>query len=99
MISTNTSTAVQSLTLQIDDKDVSCRAGQSILEVAREHDIDIPTLCALDGLSLFGGCRLCMVELAGTPRLFAACATQCAEGMQVTTNSPRLHAYRKTIIE
>ena len=87
------------LTLKIDDKDMSCRAGQTILEVAREHAVEIPTLCELDGLSLWGGCRLCLVELAGSPKLFAACATQCTEGMVVITNSPRLQAYRKTILE
>jgi bidirectional [NiFe] hydrogenase diaphorase subunit len=89
----------ESLTLQIDGKDVSCRSGQTILEVAREHGITIPTLCQLDGLSTWGGCRLCVVEVAGTNKLLAACATQCSEGMQVTTNSPRLQAYRKLIIE
>ena len=87
------------LTLKIDEKDVSCRAGQTILEVARENGLEIPTLCWLDGLSLWGGCRLCLVEVAGSPKLFAACATQCSEGMVVMTNSPRLHTYRKTILE
>ena len=90
---------VQSLTLKIDGKDVSCQAGQTILEVAREHDIEIPTLCWLDGLTLWGGCRLCVVEVAGSPKLFAACGTACAEGMEVTTNSERLQKYRKTIVE
>lgn len=87
------------LTLKIDEKDVSCRAGQTILEVARENAIEIPTLCWLDGLSLWGGCRLCLVEVAGSPKLFAACATQCTEGMVVVTDSPRLKQYRKTILE
>jgi bidirectional [NiFe] hydrogenase diaphorase subunit len=95
----NVSNARESLTLQIDGKDVSCTAGQTILDVAREHGIDIPTLCQLDGLTTWGGCRLCLVEVAGSNKLLAACATQCAEGMQVTTTSPRLQAYRKTIIE
>lgn len=92
------SQATESLTLQIDEQDVSCRAGQTILEVARENGIDIPTLCFLDGLSLWGGCRLCLVEVAGSNKLLAACATQCTEGMVVTTQSPRLQAYRRMII-
>jgi bidirectional [NiFe] hydrogenase diaphorase subunit len=96
---TKTIPAETVLTLKIDDKDVSCRAGQTILEVARENGVEIPTLCALDGLSLWGGCRLCLVEVAGSPKLFAACATQCTEGMSVMTNSVRLQAYRKTILE
>lgn len=98
-MSGTTKVSAESLTLKIDEQDVSCRAGQTILEVAREHGIDIPTLCWLDGLTLWGGCRLCLVEVAGSPKLFAACATACAEGMVITTNSPRLQAYRKTIVE
>jgi bidirectional [NiFe] hydrogenase diaphorase subunit len=89
----------QSLTLQIDGKDVSCRSGQTILEVARENGFNIPTLCQLDGLSTWGGCRLCLVEIVGANKLLAACATQCAEGMQIFTNSPRLEKYRKLILE
>ena len=87
------------LTLQIDGKDVSCRAGQTILEVARENSVEIPTLCQLDGLTVWGGCRLCVVEIAGSTKLFAACSTQCSEGMVVTTNSQRLQGYRKLMIE
>ena len=50
-------------TLTIDGQQVSARAGQTILEVAREHSIDIPTLCHLDGLGDVGACRLCLVEI------------------------------------
>jgi bidirectional [NiFe] hydrogenase diaphorase subunit len=88
-----------SITLTIDDRDVCARAGQTILDVARENVIDIPTLCFLDGLTMWGGCRLCLVEVAGTSKLLAACATQCQEGMAVKTNTPRLQAYRRTIVE
>ena len=93
------SVSVESITLTIDDNAVSCRTGQSLLEVAREHAIAIPTLCWLEGLTLWGGCRLCMVEVEGSTKLFAACATQCAEGMVVRTHTPRLHKYRQMIVE
>jgi bidirectional [NiFe] hydrogenase diaphorase subunit len=99
MISPAKHIAAQSLTLRINEKDVSCTSGQTILEVAREHGIDIPTLCFLDGLTMWGGCRLCLVEIAGSSKLHAACATPCTEGMDITTHSPRLHAYRKMIVE
>ena len=46
--------------------DVAGTAGQTILEVARETGIHIPTLCHLDGLSDVGACRLCLVEVAGS---------------------------------
>ena len=99
MKSTVVSAVPQALTLQIDGKDVSCRSGQTILEVAQENGIYIPTLCFLDGLTIWGGCRLCVVEVAGSNKLLAACATQCSEGMQVSTSSPRLHKYRQVIVE
>jgi len=89
----------QALTLRIDDQDVTARPQQTILEVAREHDIDIPTLCNLDGLTVWGACRLCLVEVEGQRKLLAACATQVAEGMVVRTQSPRLSRYKKMIIE
>src|SRR5512145_3180981 len=87
------------VTLKIDGVDVSASNDQTILEVARENKIDIPTLCQLDGLSGWGGCRLCLVEIKGTPKLLPACVTRVSEGMEVTTNSPRLQKYRKMVIE
>jgi len=86
-------------TLVIDGSDVSARADQSILDAARENGIRIPTLCHLDGLSEAGACRLCLVEVKGSPRLFPACVTQVEEGMEVTTQSPRLQKCRKMILE
>ena len=91
--------AVEVKTLTIDGKDVSARAGQTILEVARENDIDIPTLCHLDGLSDVGACRLCLVEIKGSNKLLPACVATVEEGMEVTTNSERLQKHRRTILE
>ena len=90
---------VQVVTLKIDERDVSARAGETILQVARENGIDIPTLCFLEGLSGWGGCRMCLVEICGTPRLLPACVTRVAEGMAVTTDSPRLRKYRRMVVE
>jgi bidirectional [NiFe] hydrogenase diaphorase subunit len=86
-------------TLVINNEQVSGIEGQTILEVAREHGIDIPTLCNLEGLSSTGSCRLCLVEIKGTPRLLPACVTPIEEGMEVTTESERLLKYRRMIIE
>lgn len=86
-------------TLVIDGTDISARADQTILDAARENGIRIPTLCHLDGLSEAGACRLCLVELKGSPRLFPACITQVEEGMEVTTQSARLQKYRRMILE
>ena len=52
----------------------------------------IPTLCHLDGLSDVGACRLCLVEVKNSPKLFPACVLKVEEGMEVTTKSDRLHA-------
>ena len=86
-------------TLVIDGKDVAASSDESILSVAKENGIYIPTLCHLEGLTDIGACRLCMVEVEGTPRLFPACATKVEEGMKVTTTSERLLNYRRQVIE
>lgn len=86
-------------TLRINDRDVSGRADESILEVAQENGITIPTLCHLEGLSEVGACRLCLVEVKGSNRLMPACATLVQEGMEVVTDSPRLLEYRRKIVE
>jgi bidirectional [NiFe] hydrogenase diaphorase subunit len=88
----------QILTLTIDGKHVSGLASETVLQVARENDIAIPTLCYLDGLSSLGSCRLCMVEIKGSAKLHPACVTLIQEGMEVTTQSERLLHYRRTII-
>lgn len=86
-------------TLTIDGRPVSAAEGQTILDVAREHGIAIPKLCHFDGLSEHAGCRLCLVEIAGSAKLHAACVTPAAEGMVVTTDSEPLKAYRRQIVE
>ena len=93
------SVAVDVKTLVIDGKDVSGRAGQTILEVARENNIDIPTLCHLDGLSDVGACRLCVVEIKGSNKLQPACVATIEEGMEISTATDRLKKHRKTILE
>lgn len=86
-------------TLCVDGTDISARADQTILEAARDHDISIPTLCHLDGLSDVGACRLCLVEVKGSAKLLPACVTRVEEGMAVTTQSERLRKYRRMILE
>jgi bidirectional [NiFe] hydrogenase diaphorase subunit len=93
------SATVDVKTLVIDGIDVSASADQTVLEVARENNIFIPTLCHLDGLSDVGACRLCLVEIKSSPKLFPACVLKVEEGMEVTTKSDRLLHYRQTILE
>ncbi len=87
------------VTLTMDGELISARQGQTILEVARDHGIEIPTLCHLDGLEAMGGCRLCLVELQGSPRPVPACLTEVGEGMQVTTSNDKLLEYRRMLVE
>ncbi|MEG3920499.1 bidirectional hydrogenase complex protein HoxU [Microcoleus sp. POL10_C6] len=86
-------------TLKIDGIDVAIEEGASILQAAREAGVALPTLCHLDGVTDIGACRLCMVEIAGTPKLLPACVTQVAEGMEVSTNTPKLQDYRRMVVE
>ena len=86
-------------TLIIDEKEVSARAGQTILEVARENDIRIPALCQLEGLSNVGACRLCLVEIKGSNKLLPACVATVQEGLEISTNTERLQKHRRTILE
>ncbi len=90
---------VRVVTLRIDGQDLSAREDETLIEVCRENQIPIPSLCYLDGLSVWGACRLCVVEVAGQGRLVAACSTRVAEGMDVQTNTERLQRYRRTIVE
>ncbi len=87
------------LTLTIEGRDVAGQTGHTILQVARENGIPIPTLCHLQGLSDVGACRLCVVEVEGQRKLFPACVTTIDEGMKVTVNSERLAAHRRRIVE
>ena len=86
-------------TLRIDGTDVAGAQGQTVLEVATENGIEIPTLCHLEGLSDVGACRLCVVEVGASGRLLPACVIAVEEGMEVTAHSERLAAYRRTIVE
>ena len=86
-------------TLTIDGREVAGSAGESILTVARDNGVSIPTLCHLDGLSDVGACRLCLVDVTGSTRPRLACMTPVEEGMVVTTTTDQLAEWRATIIE
>jgi len=86
-------------TLTIDGQQVTAEEGATVLQVARDAKINIPTLCHLDGMKDVGACRLCIVEVVGTPKLLPACTTVIAEGMEIKTESDRLRKYRKMTLE
>lgn len=92
-------TGPQVHSITINGVQVSAAAGETILEVARQNDMDIPTLCNLEGISATGQCRLCMVEVNGSNRLVPACATAAEDGMEIVTTNERIDHYRRMIIE
>lgn len=85
--------------MNIDGKEVFGLPGQTILEVARENDIFIPTLCFDERTEIYGACGLCVVEVEGNPKLCKACATTIADGMVVMTRTDRVVESRKTNLE
>jgi NADH dehydrogenase/NADH:ubiquinone oxidoreductase subunit G len=85
--------------LTINDAPVSGREGMTILEVARENGIDIPTLCYLEDLPPVGACRLCVVEVEGSRTLVGSCHTPIAEGMVIHTHSPKVLETRRVLVE
>jgi bidirectional [NiFe] hydrogenase diaphorase subunit len=88
-----------SVKLKIDGIEVEVPDGTMILKAAKDNGITIPSLCHLEGLSSYAGCRLCLVEIAGSPKLFPACATPVSSGMEITTQSERLTEYRKMTVQ
>jgi bidirectional [NiFe] hydrogenase diaphorase subunit len=86
-------------TLTIDGKQISAEESATVLQAAAEAGVKIPTLCHLEGVHDIGACRLCLVEVAGVPKLLPACTTQITEGMEVTTASERLQNYRRLTLE
>lgn len=86
-------------TLTINGKAISAEEDATILHAAKEAGIKIPTLCHLDGVYDVGACRLCLVEVAGTPKLLPACTTKISEGMDIKTDSERLQKYRRMTLE
>ena len=85
--------------LNINGKEVTGMPGQTILEVARENDIFIPTLCYDERTKIYGSCGICMCEVEGNPKLCKACATVIAPGMVINTNTERVIESRKTNLE
>jgi formate dehydrogenase major subunit len=87
------------VSLIIDGERVQVPAGTSIMAAARQHGTQVPKLCATDSLEAFGSCRLCLVEIEGRRGTPASCTTPAEEGMVVRTQTPRLAALRKGVME
>jgi bidirectional [NiFe] hydrogenase diaphorase subunit len=89
----------QTVNVSFDGVEVEAYPDESVLQAATRTGVFLPRLCFLEGLSVWGGCRVCVVEVAEDHRLRPACATPVAADMEILVDTPRLRAYRKAILE
>jgi NADH dehydrogenase/NADH:ubiquinone oxidoreductase subunit G len=87
------------LRVVLNGKEASGRDGMTILDLAEQEGVDIPTLCHSPNLHPAGVCRVCVVEVEGTRTLVGSCHTPITEGMVVHTRSAKLLAARRAIVE
>lgn len=85
--------------LNINGKEVKGNQGQTILDIAKANNIEIPTMCFDERVEIYGSCGLCVVEIEGIPKLLRSCATLASEGMVINTNTNRVKSSRKTALE
>ncbi len=87
------------LDITMNGKVITVSETSTILEAAVQAGIKIPTLCYLEGLQPMGACRVCLVEVEGSPTLTASCSTPVRKGMVIHTHSKRVREARKTVVE
>ena len=85
--------------LTIDGVSIEVEEGTTILDAARQANIDIPTLCFLKGVNEFGDCRMCIVEVEGMRKPVTSCITKVAEGMVVHTHTKSIMDARRTVLD
>jgi NADH-quinone oxidoreductase subunit G len=85
--------------ITIDGKEVTTAKGTTVIQAAADIGIAIPHYCYHPKLSIAGNCRMCLVEIEKMPKLQIACNTQAMEGMSVLTQSPKVLAIRKAVME
>ena len=85
--------------ISVDGQQSEFEAGTTILEATKSMGIKIPTLCHNDHLKPYGGCRMCLVEQVGLPVLAPACTSFVSEGLEIKTDTEKVRAARKFILE
>lgn len=85
--------------ITLNGQEVEFTLGQTILEVAQDNQVHIPTLCHLSRAGHSGVCRMCVVEVKGTDRLLPACETPATDDMDVWTDTPKVIAARREILQ
>ena len=89
----------QTIQVTINGKKVEAKTGQTILDVAKDNDIYIPTLCYHEELKPTGACGLCIVQIKGVPGFKRSCATPVTDGMDIVTSSEEIEKVRKDILD
>lgn len=86
--------SIDGIRMEVDEK-------TTILEAAQMYGIDIPTLCHMDGLSSYGACRLCIVEIGSSdrPKVVSSCTYPCEDGLEVRTQTQRIVDARRLVLE
>ena len=87
------------INLTIDNRSVTVPAGTTVLEAARQLNIEIPTLCYLDGCETFTSCMVCVVQNVETGRLIPSCSVRVSEGMIIDTESECVRTARKDTLD
>ena len=85
--------------IEVNNKTIIARRGETILEALDRNGIKVPTLCHIPGLNPSGSCRMCVVEVEGKRNLITACSYPVEEWMKIKTHSPRVVNARKTNVE
>lgn len=85
--------------IEVNNRTLEAQSDETLLSCMRRHGLSVPTLCHMDGLPPSGACRMCVVEVAGTPNLVPSCAFPVRDGLKVLTHSPRVVEARRTIVE
>src|SRR5919108_6488237 len=90
---------MMTITFLMDGQEVTSEEGKTLLDVAREHGKDVPTICFHDATTSNALCRICVVEVEGQRVLQPACIVQAGAGKKVKTRSERVDRARKTDLE
>ena len=90
---------METITITLNGREVSGQSGMTVLDLAIESGLDVPTLCHDPNLAPFGACRICIVEDERSGTLMASCVTPITPGMVINTQSQRVLERRATIVE
>src|SRR6202166_2527793 len=90
---------VQRTEFRLNGVGLSAERGETIIQAAKRHGVDIPHLCYKEGMRADGNCRACMVEIKGERVLAPSCCRAPTAGMEVTTDSARALTSQKMVIE